>query len=131
MVFIFAFRKGHSVKNKFVVRQGDICLIRTDNVPANLVRKPTEDSAVTVGFGEVTGHHHTIQDAVWYVAPETTVEDLHQFALGNGTVPVFVALDEASVLTHQEHAPISLDAGVWRVLRQREYTPERVLSVRD
>lgn len=113
------------------IRQGDILLVRVATPPANLARKPTKTASVTVGYGEVTGHHHTIQDAVWLVAPDTTLDDLHQFALGDKTLPVFVVLDEPSQLTHQEHAPIALDAGVWQVVRQRTYSPEAIVSVRD
>lgn len=114
-----------------IVRQGDILLVKVNVAPASFAPLPTKNGAVTVGFGEVTGHHHTIADAVWYVAPGTTMDDLHQFALGDKTMPVFVVAQEATVLTHQEHAPIALDAGVWQVVRQRTYEPGRILSVRD
>lgn len=113
------------------VRQGDILLVRVATRSVGLERKPTKNGSVTVGFGEVTGHHHSIQDAVWLVAPETTMEDLHQFALGDKTMPVFVAADAPTTLTHQEHNPIALDAGIWQVLRQRTYSPGRIVSVRD
>ena len=115
-----------------VVRQGDILLVKTDKAPAGLTRKAAKTKHVTVGYGEVTGHHHTIEDAVWLVAPDTTMDDLHQFALGDKTdMPVFVVADEPTTLTHQEHSPIALDAGVWQVVRQRVYSPERIVSVRD
>lgn len=114
-----------------IVRQGDILLIRTD-AATNLVRKPTKTGQVTVGYGEVTGHHHTIQDAVWYVAPDVTDEDLHQFALGNRQdMPVFVVVDEPTTITHQEHTAHVLETGAWQVLRQREYEPGRIRSVVD
>lgn len=114
------------------VRQGDILLIKMGSAPAGLERKATKNGQVTVGYGEVTGHHHTIQDAVWLVAPDITPDDLHQFAMGNRPdMPVFVVADEPTTLTHQEHSPIALDAGVWQVVRQRTYSPERIISVRD
>lgn len=113
------------------IRQGDLLLVKIAKPPTNLERKPTKNGQCTIGYGEVTGHHHTIQDAEWLVAPETTMDDLHQFALGNTTMPVFVVLDEPTTLTHQEHAPIALGAGVWQVVRQREYFPGELRSVRD
>lgn len=113
------------------VRQGDILLVFVPNPPVNLERKSTANGTVTVGYGEVTGHHHTIQNAAWFVAPETTMDDLHQFALGTKTLPVFVVADETTEIRHQEHAPIVLSPGTWQVLRQREYTPERIVSVID
>jgi hypothetical protein len=81
--------------NAVQIRQGDILLVHVATLPVGLERKPTKNGKVTVGYGEVTGHTHTIQDAVWLVAPETTMDDLHQ------------------------------------VLRQRQYEPGRILSVRD
>lgn len=114
-----------------MIRQGDLLLVRVANPPADSERKPTKDGTCTIGYGEVTGHHHTIQDAVWYVAPEVTMEELHQFALGNKTIPVFVVADEPTTLTHQEHAPLAIEAGVWQVLRQREYSSAAIVSVRD
>ena len=114
-----------------ILRQGDILLVRVAKVSTELVRKATADGRVTVGYGEVTGHHHTIQDAVWLVAPEITDSDLHQFALGNKTIPVFVVVEAPTTIEHQEHAAITLGAGVWQVLRQREYFPEAIRSVRD
>lgn len=115
-----------------MVRQGDLLLVRVNTPPTQLERKATKDGKCTIGYGEVTGHHHTIQDAVWYVAPDTTMDDLHQFAQGNRLdMPVFVALDAPTTLTHQEHSPIALDAGIWQVVRQREYFPAAIVSVRD
>lgn len=114
-----------------VVRQGDIALVKVANAPADFVPKATKNGAVTVGYGEVTGHHHTIEDAVWLVAPDTTMDDLHQFALGDKTLPVFVVADAPTTIAHQEHSPIALDAGVWQVVRQRQYFPGAIQSVRD
>lgn len=119
------------MQNKTVVRQGDILLVKVNGAPTDFRRMPTKNNQCTVGYGEVSGHHHTIQDAVWLVAPETTEQDLHQFALGDKTLPVFVVADAPTTLVHQEHALIALDAGVWQVLRQREYTPAAIISVRD
>lgn len=114
-----------------IVRQGDMLLIKVDAAPSGHVRKPAPQGA-TIGYGEISGHHHTIADVEWLVAPETTAEDLHQFAMGNRQeLPVFVVASEPTTLTHQEHAPIALDAGVWQVVRQREYAPGAIVSVRD
>lgn len=114
-----------------ILRQGDLLLVRVGMAPAGFVRKPAP-SGTTIGYGEVSGHHHTILDTEWFVAPETSNEDLHQFALGNRQeLPVFVVADAPTTLTHQEHAPIALAAGVWQVVRQREYTPGAIVSVRD
>jgi hypothetical protein len=43
----------------------------------------------------------------------------------------FLLLATQALLTHDEHAPIPLPAGAYRVVRQREYTPEQVRDVAD
>lgn len=34
-------------------------------------------------------------------------------------------------VVHDEHSPIALDRGIYRVWRQREYSPEAIRTVRD
>jgi hypothetical protein len=36
-----------------------------------------------------------------------------------------------ATLTHEEHAPVTLTTGYYRVWRQREYSPEEIRVVRD
>jgi hypothetical protein len=43
----------------------------------------------------------------------------------------FLLLAAGALLTHEEHAPIPLPAGAYRVVRQREYTSEQVRDVAD
>ena len=43
----------------------------------------------------------------------------------------FLLVHQPCVLTHQEHAPIALAPGAYRVTRQREYTPEAIRTVAD
>lgn len=118
--------------NATQLRQGDILLVRVEKTPAGMARKVTPSGHVTVGYGEATGHHHTLQHAAWYVAPEVNDEELRHFALGDRPqLPVFVVADEPTTLTHPEHAPLRVEPGVWRVVRQREYTPQAIRSVRD
>ena len=115
-----------------MIRQGDICMVKVDIPPANLVRKPAKHKQCTVGYGEVSGHNHVVLDAEWLVAPETTDDDLRQFALGNRlNMPIFVVVDADTILSHQldngvpttDHAPLALAAGTWQVIRQEEYVP--------
>lgn len=127
---IHSFTKGRPVKQQ-ILRQGDILLVAVKAAPPIAQRRSEQASALVLGYGEVTGHHHVLESAVWVVAEETTQEDLRQFALGNKEMPVFVVVEEDTQLIHQEHSPLAVSAGVWQVLRQRQYFPGEIQSVRD
>lgn len=108
-----------------MIRQGDILLIPADATPADYIQRSGE---VVLGLGEVTGHRHLLQHAVWLVAPTT---DVAQFAISGGDVPVFVVAGENSQLVHEEHRALKIPAGTWQVIRQREYTPSTNRFVAD
>lgn len=109
-------------------RQGDILLVKA-NAPTDYEQRSAKRAVL--GYGEANGHTHTMDNVTWVVAPETTDADLHEFALGEKLMPVFVVADEDTELRHQEHGPITVPPGTWRVIRQREYTPQRIVSVVD
>lgn len=111
-------------------RQGDILLI---SVPHPALKQQKQMAGPTIlGHGEVTGHQHVLANAVWVVAPTTTAEALFQFAVdGRTEVPVFIYLDEAGELVHEEHGTLTVPAGYYQVVRQREYTPERPRPIYD
>ena len=113
------------------IRQGDLLLIRVASAPAGLVQKPTKDGKLTIGYGEVSGHNHVLENAVWVVGEDVTQNDLREFALGNKTFPVFVVVEEPTRLVHQEHSALMIDPGFFQVIRQREYEPGQIRSVRD
>jgi len=73
----------------------------------------------TLAHGEVTGHSHRIQ--------EVADADLYQTSRG-----LFLHVRGMSVtVVHQEHDPITLPSGFYRVWRQREYSPQEIRVVRD
>lgn len=51
-------------------------------------------------------------------------EELEQVQVGTDTVP-------GAQVVHDEHAPITLPPGNYRVVRQREYAPEQIRQVAD
>lgn len=65
--------------------------------------------------GEATGHSHRLTGGIVLEKGEER----------------FFRLDEPADLVHQEHEAISLPCGEFRVLRQREYTPQEVRRVQD
>lgn len=96
-------------------RQGDILLVATS--PDKDVLGDPQKRAV-LAEGEVTGHLHEVQgDAatLYGGTPETMILEVR----------------EPSELTHHEHGTILVEPGWYRVVRQREYTPEGERMVID
>ena len=105
-------------------RQGDVFIKRiADQTP----KHPVKPDAVILAHGEVTGHCHAIADldAVTHFAPIDAATDSALAA------PMLLVLARAAEVTHQEHAPIALDPGSYRVTRQREYSPAAIRNVAD
>ena len=98
-------------------RQGDVVLVEVDSLPAGAA-KESDGNEVVLAWGEVTGHSHRLQ------APEGVA----YFAL-SGTN--YFEIKHPSQLVHEEHDAIALSPGFYKVVRQREYTPERIVRVID
>ena len=103
-------------------RQGDVLFRQISRLPKG--NKKKRDNG-TVAYGEVTGHSHTL-----------AVEDRDHaevLEIGDG---LFVHVSEAGIrlgatFTHEEHGPITLPPGNYKVTIQREYTPEAIRNVQD
>ena len=96
-------------------RQGDVLIERVDSIKGKAVKK---NNKIILAHGEATGHHHAITD-------DTTI----LFNGPNGEV--YIDVTEHTELTHQEHSSIAIPPGKYRVVRQREYTPEAIRNVID
>ena len=96
-------------------RQGDIFIAVVSKIPKGA--KP--QSHCVLAEGEVTGHSHRVEGR----------EHAHLHAHA-GALYLEVLADRATVV-HDEHRPITLPRGVYRVWRQREYSPEAIRIVRD
>lgn len=98
-------------------RQGDVFLLKVDELPKGA--KPVEktENRVVLEYGEVTGHAHAIaaDDATIYI---------------EGARRYLEVCWEAT-LKHEEHAPIVLESGVYEIVRQREYHPQELRYVLD
>lgn len=97
-------------------RQGDVLLVRVAELPKGAVPEKSDESIV-LAYGEVTGHAHRISTAG---AVEYKWQDDR-----------LIEIRQPSDLTHEEHAPIHLVPGVYKLVQQREYTPERIRRVAD
>jgi len=96
-------------------RQGDIYIARISSIP----KEAREQPHCVLAEGEVTGHSHRID------RPDRATLFSHK-----GSLFLRVAAESATVV-HEEHGPITLERGCYRVWRQREYSPEAIRIVRD
>ena len=107
-----------------MVRQGDVLLIRVDQVPSFADRfVGREEGRVVLAHGELTGHAHAI------AAREVFLRGTVFGGPEESTRWLTVATDTA-VLRHEEHGAIDIPRGTWRVVRQREYDPRTLASQR-
>lgn len=90
-------------------RQGDLLLVRVPEAPEGR-QVEAEHGRLILARGEVTGHHHSVAMA----DAELIVTDAEA---------VFLRIMAETSLEHQEHGAITLEPGVYRVDRQREYQP--------
>ena len=103
---------------KQIKRHGDVLFVKRESLPAGEQKPIARDNGrVVVAYGEVTGHAHA-----------TVAPDVQQVEID--TIRWLVAPAEF-VITHEEHAPITLDSGVWEVVYQAEYTPQEIRRVLD
>ena len=106
-------------------RQGDVLFTRISRLPKGERKKRAN---ATVAFGEVTGHSHALAIEDREVAEVLEIGDglfVHVSSAG-------VRLeDRGATFVHEEHAPITLPAGDYKVTIQREYQPEGIRQVQD
>ena len=102
-------------------RQGDVLIIPVAKLPANLENVDRENGRIVLAHGEVTGHAHAIKDqrAALFRDPKLAAIVMHV----TGDAPV--------ALEHEEHSTIQVPPGDYRVIRQREYSPEEIRNVAD
>jgi hypothetical protein len=96
-------------------RHGDVMIEEVKSLP-EIREKLTH---TILAHGEMTGHSHRIkeyEDADLY----STHRGLHLHVRGTSVTVI-----------HEEHAPITLASGYYRIWRQREYSPEEIRIVRD
>lgn len=106
-------------------RQGDVLIvpIKESAVPAGHEGLPRESrdgrGRMVLALGEVTGHAHAV------VGPGELLRE------GGPTDPLLLHVPDGARVVHEEHGPIALPKGWYRVIRQREYVPGSVRIVAD
>ena len=102
-------------------RQGDVLITRVRAIPKGADPKARDAGRVVLAHGEVTGHAHAIMDTA------ATLFSL----LDDQREELFLEVDGTVTLRHEEHAPVEIPAGKYRVTHQREYTPAEIRRVAD
>lgn len=98
-------------------RQGDVLLVRTNALPAAAKPEVLAEDRIVLAYGEVTGHAHCL-------SPNAAT----LYALNNER---YLEVRQPTDLIHEEHAALKIEPGIFKVVRQREYTPQEVRLVRD
>jgi hypothetical protein len=104
-----------------VYRQGDVLVVPIEELPAGLVPAPRDRKGrLVLAYGEATGHAHV-----------ATGEGLRLLCLPDDLESMFLHIQGYGRITHEEHGPIPLPIGYYRVVRQREYVPGAIRPVSD
>ena len=97
-----------------MVRQGDVLLVPVDVIPASAKPVARDRGRVVLAYGEATGHAH----AIVVLGGHPTPDDIQRY----------LRLTAVATLQHEEHGPIAIAPGTYRVVIQREYVPAPVNS---
>lgn len=106
-VFIERIDGGEIVDNRLYV-EGDV------RNRIDLTEVPADKGRVILAYGEVTGHAHALD------AQTTKLFGVKEW------VDRILLVAKTTALMHEEHAPITLAPGIYRIRQQREYVPGRV-----
>ena len=101
--------------------QGDLLIERVDDIcPSGTMLSPDASGATVLAEGELTGHRHAIFERVTMFRDDALAREIPA-----GLYVGHVKVEGGSALIqHQEHAPINLGEGTYRVRRQRELEPK-------
>lgn len=93
------------IRRYAMIVQGDVFLIRSYLPEGAQIRKKSSNGYV-IAIGEATGHSHVIADEI----------ELYEV---DGTL--YIRAERETSMHHEEHAPVYIPSGVWKVGIVREY----------
>lgn len=136
-------------------RQGDVMLVKVKDLPKPEAKPKTMfdalssaktnqvelDGDVVLAYGESTGHAHVLDHKKVEAWVTTASKEAPTKAVWDAAADRFIRVMETTSLKHLnlldggkptgEHADIPLDPGVYKVVRQREWTDEQERWVND
>ena len=104
----------------FLCAQGDILVERVDDaeISGHVIECVTHGTAVVAG-GEKAGHYHSVIGSVTLFRDDALARDIPA-----GLYALHLQVHSAHArLQHDEHAPITLTRGSYRLRRQRQLEP--------
>ena len=120
-------------------RQGDVLLMEVKSIPKK-AKDVTPKDRIVLAYGEVTGHAHAFYPEVVerhkglvekVLGKEAANEPVLKAKLWDSGAERFLQVMEKTALRHEEHSAIEIPQGNYKVVRQREYDPQRDRIVAD
>lgn len=115
---------------KNMAAQGDFMIIKIDNLPKNLESIPTTNNQFVVAHSE-TGHNHVavLERAESVVAyKQAGTKDVDLFEL-------YLLVNDPTPIEHHRsfdtHETLLVPPGKYKIMRQREYTPQGFRRAQD
>lgn len=90
------------------LQQGDVTFERISQLPAGARTVPPTTRGYVLAEGEATGHAHVID-------PATVLEMREKDGV------LYARISESTQALHEEHRPVNLAPGLWRIGRVQEY----------
>lgn len=105
---------------RFQARQGDVIIERVQRIPGKVTPVERDNGKVILAYGEVTGNSHAVLDP-----------DVELLSTADAAERFLRVGSQGATVVHEEHGPITLAPGNYRVRIQREYSPEAIRNVAD
>lgn len=107
-----------------IIRQGDVLLIAIDAIPAG-AKDVTPEDRIVLAHGEVTGHAHALYE------PLTKTKPAGKARAWDAGAERFLQVVTETPVRHEEHGHIPVPPGNYKIVQQREYSPEAIRNVAD
>lgn len=88
------------------IQHGDVLIQRVGSIPQGAAKRPRNGKLVVMA-GETTGHAHVITEKtcdIWELKGD-----------------IYLDVTEPVTITHEEHKPIDIPEGVYKIGRVQEY----------
>lgn len=120
-------------------RQGDVLLTPVSQLPMWCTLEPNQDKKIVLAWGEVTGHHHRVEDHV--VEQPGAAHEIAEAAIARAKYKArlwraengerFLEVTETVNLLHEEHTSHAIPPGIYQLPAQMEYEPSELRRVTD
>lgn len=126
------------MKKASQIRQGDVLLTPVEKMPSGCTLIDGQEKKIVLAWGEVTGHHHRIED---HVATPGAAGEIAEAAIERAKSKArlwaapdgsrYLEVTETVTLRHEEHTAHTLHPGIYHLPQQVEYTPAELRRVAD